>query len=199
MKAFWDERYAEDGFAYGTEPNHFFAEELVKMTPGRLLLPADGEGRNAVFAARKGWKVDAFDQSVSGRKKALALAETHKVSIQFDLSDALEYPYGKQKYDATGLTFVHLPPGIRPQFHQMVCESLKPMGVLILEAFSKAQLGKASGGPPSLEMLFSAEEMKKEFASLRIIKLEQTNVMLQEGKYHMGEAAVIRLVAQKPG
>jgi len=67
MQSKWDERYAEPGFAYGAAPNLFFKEWLSKFTPGSILMPADGEGRNGVFAARLGWKVTSFDISVEGK------------------------------------------------------------------------------------------------------------------------------------
>ncbi|HRP00579.1 MAG TPA: hypothetical protein PLN54_14190, partial [Flavobacteriales bacterium] len=63
MKEFWDERYGAEEYAYGTAPNAWFAEQLKGLMPGSLLLPAEGEGRNAVPAARLGWKVTAFDLS----------------------------------------------------------------------------------------------------------------------------------------
>jgi hypothetical protein len=31
------------------KPMHFFTGEIKKLAPGKLLLPAEGEGRNAVF------------------------------------------------------------------------------------------------------------------------------------------------------
>jgi hypothetical protein len=48
MKEFWNERYANEEYAYGEEPNEFFKQELARLQPGRILLPADGEGRNGV-------------------------------------------------------------------------------------------------------------------------------------------------------
>ena len=77
MKQFWDERYGDDEYAYGTKPNTWFAEQLARMAQGRLLLPAEGEGRNAVYAAKLGWEVTAFDISAAGRDKAMRLAEKH--------------------------------------------------------------------------------------------------------------------------
>ena len=71
---FWDERYSTDEFIYGKEPNEFFRENLLKIRPGKLFLPGEGEGRNAVFAAKNGWTVDATDQSEIGKLKALKLA-----------------------------------------------------------------------------------------------------------------------------
>ena len=85
MKDFWNQRYAEEEYAYGTEPNAFFKAQLDQRTPGRLLLPAEGEGRNAVYAAKKGWEVVAFDQSDAGQKKALKLAKETLVKFRLNL------------------------------------------------------------------------------------------------------------------
>lgn len=70
----WNERYSTDEFAYGEEPNAYFKEQLDKLNAGAILFPAEGEGRNAVFAATRGWRVAAFDISTEGKKKALRLA-----------------------------------------------------------------------------------------------------------------------------
>ena len=50
MKDFWNERYDEESYAYGNSPNVFFKQQLDKLKVGSLLLPAEGEGRNAVYA-----------------------------------------------------------------------------------------------------------------------------------------------------
>ena len=68
-KEFWNDRYSEEAFVYGKQPNAFFENTLMKYEPGALLLPCEGEGRNSVFAARHKWKVDAFVQIESGRLK----------------------------------------------------------------------------------------------------------------------------------
>ena len=70
MKEFWNERYRQNEFAYGEEPNEFLKEQLAKLQPGSILFPAEGEGRNAVYAAQSGWQVSAFDISEEGKKKA---------------------------------------------------------------------------------------------------------------------------------
>ena len=68
MKEFWNERYAEPEFAYGVLPNDFFKNQLDKLKPGSILLVCEGEGRNAVYAAKNGWKVEAFDSSEQAMK-----------------------------------------------------------------------------------------------------------------------------------
>ena len=81
--AFWDERYAENETVYGIEPNLFFKNYIDRAYPDTLLLPGEGEGRNAIYAARKGWEVDAFDFSNVAMQKALALAEKENLSWIF--------------------------------------------------------------------------------------------------------------------
>lgn len=54
MKEMWDKRYGNTEYAYGEEPNAFFKKTLDKLDlKGSILLPAEGEGRNAVYAAKK--------------------------------------------------------------------------------------------------------------------------------------------------
>ena len=67
--------------AYRTKPNKFFREQLSQLKPGKILLPAECEGRNTVFAAKNGWQAEAFDLSAAGREKALKLASANNVSI----------------------------------------------------------------------------------------------------------------------
>ena len=69
MNSFWNERYSTNEYAYGTEPNEFFKSVLSKLEVGKLLLPGEGEGRNAVYAAKQGWHVTAFDTSIAGKTK----------------------------------------------------------------------------------------------------------------------------------
>ncbi len=193
MSDFWNTRYAEDGFAYGIHPNDFFKHELALLEPGRILLPCEGEGRNAVHAALAGWQVDAFDQSVEGRNKCLRLCREMGVEVSYDIADATTYEYGEGRYDAVGLIFAHFPPAVRHLVHLNAFESLKPGGVLLLEAFNPAQLGNASGGPQSLEMLYTMEMLSDDFRAGEILRLDMETVDLDEGPYHRGRAEVIRL------
>ncbi|MCB9195426.1 MAG: class I SAM-dependent methyltransferase [Flavobacteriales bacterium] len=202
MKQFWDDRYSEESYAYGDTPNEFFKEQLTKLSTGRLLLPAEGEGRNAVFAAKQGWNVIAFDQSESGKKKALKLAAKNHVSINYDIHDLLHLDYALESFDAIALIYVHMPPSIRMQVHQGLCKLLKSGGKLILEGFSKDHLkynsvNPKAGGPQNLELLFSYDELKSDFCDMDIQSLEEEITHLQEGLYHVGESAVVRMVATK--
>jgi hypothetical protein len=87
MQQFWDQRYQESEWVYGEAPNAFFKAFIDQQPPGTLLLPAEGEGRNAIYAASKGWTVEAFDFSPVAREKALAGAAAKGVKIRYDLQD----------------------------------------------------------------------------------------------------------------
>ena len=193
----WDERYSSPEYVYGTEPNEFFRSELIKLPPGRLFLPAEGEGRNAVFAAGRGWAVTAVDFSREGMKKAKRLAEQSGVSIDYTVSDLHDYDIPTEAFDAVGLIYCHIPAALRTTFHQKIINSLKPGGTVILEAFNKRQLTRTSGGPKSDDLLYDMNGLKNDFASLEFEKLIELTVGLEEGEGHSGAAEIIRLLARK--
>jgi SAM-dependent methyltransferase len=195
---FWDERYSSIEFVYGTEPNNFFKDELDKLKTGNILLLGEGEGRNAVYAAVKGWNVDAVDFSIIAKEKALKLAEEKSVRINYEIADLSEYKPISNYYDSAAIIFLHLNPKIRIDVHSKVADSLKPGGTLILEVYEKEQLGKDSGGPQNIDMLYSNEELKNDFNNMKIIGLEKKIINLNESKQHEGEAVVLRLIALKP-
>lgn len=115
----WNNRYSENEIVYGDQPNRFFKKFIDDHVPGKILLPAEGEGRNAVYAASKGWEVDAFDFSEEARKKAIALSAKKNVHLNYWRQE-IENFNAKEKYDAVGLIYVHLPKDIRQNFHRQV-------------------------------------------------------------------------------
>jgi SAM-dependent methyltransferase len=199
MKEFWDERYAQDEYVYGEMPNEFFREQLNGLNPGNLLLPGEGEGRNAVWAARNGWKVTAVDYSEQARVKAIALAQRHQLaSFNYLIGDITEFAFPENTYQCIALVFVHLIPGQRKLFHETMARALAPGGLLIMEAFTPEQLNYDSGGPRNPEMLYTAEMLQSDFQSLDLKLIKTIKPLLNEGPYHSGLASTVRLTAQKP-
>lgn len=197
MKEFWEERYNEEEYSYGIGPNLFFKEQLDLLKTGKLLLPFEGEGRNAVYAASQGWDVVAFDFSAAGKKKAMQLAQQQNVKINYIISSWESFDFQTKAYDVVALIYAHLSSSIRTAFHHKVAQSLKKEGTLILEAFNKNQLGKTSGGPNNLDALFSIEDLRSDFQHVRLEHLSEQQTQLMEGKYHVGSAEILRLVAKK--
>tara|TARA_R110002049_G_scaffold253340_1_gene428618 strand:- start:3869 stop:4420 length:552 start_codon:yes stop_codon:yes gene_type:complete len=177
-------------------PNAFIKDQIDKLKPGSILLPAEGEGRNAVYSALQGWKVTAFDISKNGRGKALQLSKTNNVYIDYKVTGVLDFNTDMQ-FDVIGLSYAHFPADIRRQAHEHLMCFLRPDGIVIFEAYAKAQLGKSSGGPKNEQMLFSIEEIKNEFQQLKFKFLREETIELSEGNHHNGKAEVIRFVGVK--
>lgn len=194
MNTIWDSRFSTEHYQYGKNPNEFLKRNLDSLPKGKILICAAGEGRDAVYAAKLGWEVIAFDQSAVGREKALALAKENNVEINYLIGDALDINLEEASFDAIASIFLHLPPDLRPKFHQRAINWLKPNGVFILEGFSKNQLGNNSGGPKDMEWLFSKEELAEDFAFLPKVNIEYETRILDEGPLHQGKAELVHLV-----
>ncbi|WP_125722789.1 class I SAM-dependent methyltransferase [Flavobacterium ustbae] len=198
----WDDRYKSEEFAYGTAPNNFLKEQIEKLNAGTILFPAEGEGRNAIFAAKLGWQVSAFDISEEGRNKALLLAKNNNVSIDYQVGELKTLDFHSAQFDAIALIYAHFPATIKSKMHKELDKLLKKDGIIIFEAFSKKHLEYLAindkvGGPKDIESLFSIEEIKADFPDYEIIELEETEIELNEGLFHNGTGSVIRFVGKK--
>jgi len=198
----WNERYSKDEFAYGEEPNQYLKEQLEKLPKGTILFPAEGEGRNAVFAAKLGWSAHAFDISEEGKKKAMHLAEKMQVSIEYQVGFLEELNFEPEQFDAIALIYAHFPANIKSEYHQTLDRFLKKNGTIIFESFSKKHLAYVTanenvGGPKDIDSLFSIDEIKADFPNYTIIELEEKEIELNEGLFHNGIGSVIRFVGQK--
>lgn len=193
---FWNQRYAENLTVYGNKPNSFFKEFIDGHKPGTILLPAEGEGRNAIYAARKNWQADAFDYSKVARDKALLTAAREDVAIHYEVKNVDQFRADKL-YDAVALIYVHLEPALRKAFHREIVKSIRPGGFLLMEAFAKEQLNFDSGGPKNEQMLYDAVSLCQDFQPLHIIRCEQKEIGLDEGRFHKGPASVLRFIGQR--
>jgi 2-polyprenyl-3-methyl-5-hydroxy-6-metoxy-1,4-benzoquinol methylase len=194
---FWNDRYSEDGFAYGNKPNEFFKEQIDKLPVGKILFPCEGEGRNAAYAASLGWDVEAFDLSEVGKEKAIDLAASFNAKINYHICDVANANFENNSFDAVVLIYSHLPESLRITLHGNIKNWLKPGGVVILEAYNPLQLNNTSGGPKDLNMLYSIETLMSDFHGMHFEILEEKQVELNEGKYHIGIADVVRFIGRK--
>jgi len=197
MKEFWNERYSEKEYAYGTTPNLFLKAHLDSIPKGKILFPAEGEGRNAVYAAQQSFEVVAFDCSEEGKNKAERLAEEKKVSLKYHVATVDEIDFEENYFDAIIFIFAHFPAEVRKQYYQKMISFLKPKGYILFEAFGKAQIHLNSGGPKQIEMLFSEEEIKNEFSNIDFKFLETLDIHLDEGQFHQGKANVVRFLGRR--
>lgn len=204
MKRNWDERYSIADYVYGEEPNEYFKETLAQLCPGKILLPADGEGRNGVYAATQGWEVDAFDQSEQACEKALQLAHRKGVRINYQVLDFQQIyeTYPKGSFDLIALIFAHMPREIKEGYFPQLPDLLKPGGCILIEGFSKnhvayQQKNPGIGGPPDVEMMYSEQLIQELFPQLEVVRLSEEEIQLNEGLGHNGVGSVVRYIGKK--
>ena len=116
----WEDRYREEAYAFGTEPNEYLKAQIELINPGKILFAAEGEGRNAVYAAKLGWSASAFDISAEGRKKALKLADENQVDIDYEIGQLPDLSYRPEQFDAIALIYAHFPAEIRAEYHALL-------------------------------------------------------------------------------
>jgi hypothetical protein len=199
---FWDERYSADEFIFGRDPNVFFRKQLNKLTPCNLLLPAEGEGRNAVYAAREGWQVAAFDISLQGREKALRLAASFGVDIDYQVADFFTVTYPPESFDVVALVFFHINDEMQRDAHRRLAGWLRPGGTLILEAYHKEHLGYRDrygsvGGPADADRMYELKSLVNDFGKFDFSYAAEEDDTLHEGQHHTGMSRLVRLVGIK--
>jgi SAM-dependent methyltransferase len=195
---FWDSRYSEPGYTYGTEPNEFLVSAARYIPVGRVLCLAEGEGRNAVYLAGLGHAVTAVDSSSVGMKKAAELAKSRNVSITTVVADLAEFVIEPDHWDGIVSIFCHLPPELRARVHRASVAGLRPGGVFVLEAYTPLQLELRTGGPQSLELLMTLDMLKEELRGLELLEAREVERVVNEGHFHRGPGAVVQIVGVRP-
>lgn len=197
MKEFWNQRFSETEYIYGKQPNVFFKSVIDTLTPGALLVPGAGEGRDAVYAATKGWTVTCLDLSDAGRSKAMQLAAENGVTIQYEIGNISAATYAAASFDMITSVFFHLPSASRTRFYENAVKWLKPGGIFVMEAFTPDQLQYTSGGPKDVDLLINAGQVRNEMKGLETILLRESEIILDEGTYHKGKASVVDFAGKK--
>jgi SAM-dependent methyltransferase len=192
----WNERYAVPEYVYGTQPNDFLAEQAHTLH-GPVLSLAEGEGRNAVYLAGLGLDVLGVDASAVGLAKAEALANDKHVAIRTLVADLGAFDPEPEAFGSVISIFAHLPSPIRRVLYPKVVRALKPGGLLVLEAYTPAQLAFGTGGPKDKDMLMSAPKILEEFAGLEMVFLREIERDVMEGTFHYGHSAVVQYVGRK--
>lgn len=192
----WNDVYSCDDYYYGTEPNDFLVEHVGKLK-GRILSLAEGEGRNAVFMAERGLDVLAVDGSEVGLRKTQELAGCRNVQVDILLTDLNDFVPPANSVDGVLSVFAHLPSASRRALHQRCEQALKPGGIFMLEGYSQVQLSRTTGGPKNPDMLFSLEELLKDFSDSEMLLGQEIDREVLEGRGHTGMASVVQLIMRK--
>lgn len=179
----WDRTYSRRDYVFGKDPSDFLVEHVDKLPKGRALDIATGEGRNAVYLAKKGFRVEGVDISVVGLRKAQKLAAENGVKVQTTNADLNKYPIKPGTYTAI-LNFYYLQRSIFPQ----IKAGLKKGGVVMFENHLVGQLKLPGGRSYEKDFLLEPGELKKAFSDFEILYYAEKND---------GKNAVASLIARK--
>lgn len=199
QREFWNERFAKEGYFYGTTPNRYVASHIDGLRDAKtILFLGEGEGRNAAYAVSHGHTVTALDASEIGLTKAHALARSlgHEISL---IHTDLERWEPETSYDAILCSFLHLPEPLRSEVFAKVITYLKPGGLFAGEFFSIHQLPRTTGGPKDEMLLYTADALRDILVQhpCEILELRETDTELNEGRGHIGVASVVRLAVRR--
>jgi len=168
----WDRRYADTEFLWTAEPNRFVVQELSNLRPGRALDLACGEGRNAVWLARRGWQVTAVDFSTIGLDKARQLAEQRGATVDFVLADLLDYEPQRDAYHLVLVVYLQISPDERAAVLLKGCSALAPGGVILVIGHDVSNLSDGIGGPRDPTLLYTPAAIAAELPGLSIQRAE---------------------------
>ncbi len=191
MKEMWNERFGSAEYVYGTEPNKEFKACIAALQPGKLLLLGEGEGRNAVHAAKQGWEVTAVDFSIEAQSKAYRLAEKEGVEINYIVSDVMVYTPLPEEFDMVALIYLHMPSEDFYQLVKRLKNALNPVGRLFITGFHKSQMQYSSGGPKNEDWLLCNEEFEEHLSEYNIVYNINMEQMMDQGLGHQGLGSIV--------
>ena len=194
---FWNEKFANTEYAYGTEPNEFLAASVAKLKPGAALSLAEGEGRNSVWLAQQGFTVSSIEQSEKGVAKTLRLALQRGVIVMAERGELETFHIQPNSWDLIVSVYAHTPQELRRKLHRQVVAGLKPGGVFVLEAYTPAQIPNNTGGPKDASLMPTAELLRSELNGLVFDHIAEVERNVVEGSLHTGTAHVVQVVAHR--
>lgn len=199
-RSFWDERFSAAEYIFGREPNRFLVSQAACLAPGSSVLDlATGEGRNAVWLARRGCRVTGVDISPKAIEKARQLAAESAVQVAFEVEDVRARAWKADAFDAVVTIFIQFAaPAERQAVFAGIQRTVRPGGVVVLQGYTPKQLDYRTGGPPQADHMYTEALLREAFSGWEIVHLAEHEDVLSEGTKHVGRSALIDLVARKP-
>lgn len=185
----WDERYAASGLVWSAEPNRFVADECADLPPGRAADLGAGEGRNAIWLARRGWSVTAVDFSRVALDKGKQLAGD--TDVTWVCSDVTTWR-PDTPVDLVVIAYLQLAAAQRRAAVRGGFEALRPGGTFVLVAHDSTNLTEGTGGPQDPAVLMTAEDVLADLADLDPVVVRAGRVAREvtAGDDHRGEPAL---------
>ena len=196
----WDERYAADDYIFGTEPAAFLVRAAALLPSGaRILMLAEGEGRNAVWLAGQGHDVTGIDRSGVGLAKAARLAQARGVDVALRQGDVLDWNGTDGPWDAVAAIFVHFRADEWARLGQALLCGVRPGGLFLFHGYGPGQLVHGTGGPRDPDLLCPAAGIAAHLPGWPVVLARDHEDMLAEGTRHVGKSALVDVILRAPG
>lgn len=197
-KEHWNQSFSEKEYVYGVKANEFI-KRMSHTIPehSKIGCFAEGEGRNAVYLAKLGHDVTAYDQSSVGLKKTKQLAQLNNVNVHTVETDLVKEKVKTSQYDAAIMVFGHVEKQNQQFFIENIVGSVKPCGYIIFEVYSEDQLMYETGGPKTVERLYDPEDIIKWVKHHKCSHFYYGEAERHEGKRHSGLCHVIQVAFKK--
>ena len=196
-RARWNRRWAEERAGERPAPSEFLVVELEGASPGAALDLACGAGRNAVWLARRGWRVTAVDFSPAALAMARALAAEMAVRVDWIEADVVAWTPSPGAYDLVCVLYLQLPPLERRIVLARAAAAVRPGGTLLVLGHDRLNLTEGWAGPTQAEVLFTPDDVVAEIGDLEVVKAERVRRAMADAP--PGRAAIDALVrARRP-
>lgn len=191
----WDQIYLNADAKVPVNPSALVLETTANLKPGTALDVGMGNGRNAIYLARKGWKVTGIDISDAAVKQAQQEAAKLKVEFEARAADVEKLELGRARYDLIVCMYVQM---VAVRSSRKLIDALKPGGLLIVEGHhAESQslgLRPVTGGPAG----YLDNQLLRVYDKLRIVRYEDRMMQAEWSNGPEGRAPVVRMVAVKP-
>ena len=169
MENFWDKRYAGADYLFGTQP----AAGLIALEPhlvagGKTLVVADGEGRNSVYLASRGYDVRATDYSQVAQKRPRHWRK--RQALMWILSYPIFTMRGgvirRMTMSSQSLSNLSRPNGwvkFSPHLHA----PQRAGGTLLIHGYTPEQVALGTGGPGNPDHMYTPDMLAMPFPTCR--------------------------------
>jgi 2-polyprenyl-3-methyl-5-hydroxy-6-metoxy-1,4-benzoquinol methylase len=194
----WHERFGSEKYVYGEEPNQFIEAQAYRLEKEKNIAAfAEGEGRNAVYLARKGHKVTAYDYALNGLKKTEALAKRYDVKIRTEQKDLIHDSIPAEEFDGAIMVFGHFEKNNQKIVFDKLVSAVKPGGIIMVEVYSEDQVRYGTGGPKTVDMLYDPSDLLKWIKGYKVQHFFYGEQERVEGELHTGVGHVVQVIIEK--
>ncbi|WP_243709783.1 bifunctional NAD(P)/FAD-dependent oxidoreductase/class I SAM-dependent methyltransferase [Micromonospora sp. 15K316] len=157
----WEQRYTSRPAVWSGRPNPQLVAEASDLAPGRALDVGSGEGADAVWLARRGWRVTAVDISRTALQRAAAHADDAGVADRVDWvhADVREQPPVEASYDLVSAQFMHLPGEERDVLFARLAGAVAVGGTLLIVGHHPWDLRTSVHRMHLPEMMYTPQEL----------------------------------------